>query len=731
MLFPRCLIFGWLVFQFSQSNLYAQKISSRSAGKVDSTNSQKFKETRIQKYLFRLNQKDLDDSLVAFRRNLNKELLLGNKEFDAENYYFAIEHYKEALNSLKDDGFLFFRIAQCYRLAQESKMALGWYQKAIKTKFSNNFIHLEYGNLLRAFDEFSKAEEQYLIHLEKYPEDANVKWLLESMKLGMDWIKQSSRYSVENIEKFNTKYSEFGIAPFKNNGIVLSSTRPESVGNGKFGRLGEDFSDLFESYLDGEGKWSRLTSVLGEINTPNNEGTPGFTSDGNTIYFTRCQQLKGGCRIYVSSREPTGWTKPIKLSVFGDTVEVGQVSVSSKGDKIYFTAAPIEGGFGGKDIWFMNYLGEGQWEEPINLGANVNTAGNDMFPFIHASDTLLFFSSDGHPGIGGLDIFKTTGAGTEWEPAENMRSPINSGADDFGLTANRKARSGFLCSNRVNGKGSDDVYLWNKIPYKLQLSGKIYDDTSGKALPNSVIRLMMEDSTYIETRSDSLGYYSFKLREELKYKLLVSMPKELIPDNIHLGRKKLLLYYPADTSFNTIDTKDDVDMRIDMAMHLIPTDEVLLTDIMYDYDSSSLRPISMLALDSLIRFLNRSPNISIAIHSHTDSRGSDQYNLALSQRRAESVVNYLISRGIGSERLTALGHGESKLINRCRDKVKCPDEDHQLNRRTSFSITAIDLDRMIVKYRRVTGEETENPEESIYTFLLNNRPTPRRGTSRP
>jgi len=233
-----------------------------------------------------------------------------------------------------------------------------------------------------------------------------------------------------------------------------------------------------------------------------------------------------------------------------------------------------------------------------------------------------------------------------------------------------------------------------------------------------------------ETETDSQGAYSFKIREDVRYVLEATVPRSKIPAGLHAGPVQRLLYYPTDTTFDTYQTRDDIDWVMDLPMKLVPTEEFILTDILYDYDSSRLRPVSMVALDSLVRFLNKSPNISIAINSHTDSRGSDGYNRKLSQRRAQSVVDYLRSQGIDSTRLKAIGYGESRLLNRCKDKVRCTEQEHQVNRRTTFSITSIDLDRVIVKYRRVTGEETESTEETLYT-AISEKPRPVRPAARP
>jgi len=675
----------------------------------------KSKPTRALGFLQKL--ADESDTLGSKKPLINPDKLEGNRAYKAENYFFAIDHYKKALRVDKKDIQLPFLIAECYRLANEIKNADVWYARAIKAGVSNDSIHINYGTILRALERYPEAIEQYQGYQRYVPQDAYIKWLIESCKLAQSWLDRPARYTVENLVRFNTKNSEFGITPMKNNAILLSSTRPDAMGTKLYGRLGEDFSDLFESYVDGQNKWTKLRPIPGMINTLGNDATPCLTAEGNTLYFTRCNPKNGSCRIFRTTRSGPGWAEPVMVPIMSDTVDVGHPAVTVNEDKMYFVASNAEGGYGGKDIWFMNRSEDDTWEEPVNLGPTVNTERDEMFPYIHVSDTVLFFASDGHPGMGGLDIFRSVGGGSDWEQAENMRNPINSGADDFGITVNEKITSGFLASSRVDGRGSDDIYIWNFIPYRVTLSGKVYDDTTGQHIPNALVRLVLEDSSYFETKTDSMGEYYFKLREDVNYRIESSVTKENIPYQRHAAPRQRLLYYETDTTFNTYLTKDDTDWNIDLPMRLVPTEEVRLSDIMYDYDKATLRPESLMAMDSLINLLNKSPNISIAIHSHTDSRGSDAYNQALSQRRAQSVVDYLISKGIATQRLTAQGYGESRLINPCKDKAKCSEAEHQLNRRTTFSITAIDLDRVIVKYKRVTGEETEDAEEAIYKAI--------------
>jgi peptidoglycan-associated lipoprotein len=546
-------------------------------------------------------------------------------------------------------------------------------------------------------EKYDDAIEQYNTYLGLNPGDQRAKWLLESCKLAKTWMNTPSRYEINNMRTFNSRQSDYGLALYKNNGVIVSSTREDATGKKVYGRIGEDYSDLFESYVDRRGKWSKLKVIEGGVNTVFNEGTASVNRTGTIMFFTRCSSKTGECKIYSARKMGLKWSDAEPLVLFGDTVNVGQPSLSKDQKKLFFVADNAEGGYGGKDIWFVNKSRGDAWDEPINLGPDINTEFDEMFPYIHENGTTLYFASDGHPGMGGLDIFMAEGGGTEWSQPENMKYPINSGADDFAFIANTKKDKGFLSTNRPGGRGSDDIWQWVLTPLQFNLSGMVYDDSTRRPLSGAEVKLIMEDSTYIEAITDNKGMYTFRLREDLAYRIEVT-------------RKE---YFGEDTSLSTKGLEDSKDFVINIPLKLVPIEEIVLKDILYDFDSDKLKPISKVSLDELVAILKKSENLRIAINSHTDSRGSDEYNLELSQRRAQSVVNYLIENGIDSARLEAVGFGETQLLNQCANGVKCSEEEHQLNRRTTFKVISTDF-KGIIKYRRVTGEEEEEADQ-IFT----------------
>jgi peptidoglycan-associated lipoprotein len=622
----------------------------------------------------------------------------GDKAFEVQNYFLAIDSYKKAIKSKEKKALATYKVAECYRLMNDNKLAESWYARAIKAGYEEPELYLNYAGVLRGMEKYDDAIEQYNTYLGLNPTDSRAKWLLESCKLAKTWMNTPSRYEVNNMKVFNSRQSDYALALYKNNGVILSSTREEATGKKLYGRIGEDFSDLFESTVDRRGKWGKLQVLQGDVNTAFNEGTATVNKTGTIMYFTRCSSKTGECKIYMSRKAGNNWGKAEVIELFGDTVNVGQPSLSKDQKKLYFVADNAPGGQGGKDIWFMNKSRGDSWDEPINLGPQINTEFDEMFPYIHEDDNTLYFASDGHPGMGGLDVFYSEGSGTEWSQPVNMKFPINSGADDFAFIANARKDKGFLSTNRPGGRGSDDIWQWVLTPLQFNLSGQVYDDSTRRALSGAEVKLIfVEDKSYIEAITDNRGMYTFKLREGVDYKIEVT-------------RKE---YFGDDTSLTTKGFEVSKDFVINIPLKAVPIEEVTLNDILYDFNSDKLTPKSKENLKVLIDMMKKSENLIIAINSHTDSRGSDEYNLDLSQRRAQSVVNYLIENGIDSARLQAKGFGETQLLNRCKNGVNCSEEEHQINRRTTFKVVSTDF-KGIIKYRRVTGNE-EKEEDQVFT----------------
>ncbi len=627
-----------------------------------------------------------------------KSLKEANKAFDTENYFDAITLYKKAASKDKNvKAEAYYKVAECYRIISNVKMAEPWYDRAIKAGYAEPSAILKYADILRSAERYDEAIEQYNSYLAKMPDDQQAKNAIEGCKLSKEWKNGETRYKVENMKVFNSRNSDYAPTLYKNNGIVFTSSREDATGKKVDGRTGEEYSDLFESYIDAKtGKWSAPKILEGTVNSPYNEGASCFNKAGSIMYFTLCSNKEGRCKIVTSKKQGANWSEPQTLGLFGDTTTVGQPYLSQDEKTLYFVATNAVGGLGGRDIWMVSKE-KANWGQPVNLGATINTVNDELFPFLN-KDGMLYFASNGHPGMGGLDLFVSKPANGAWSKPENLLPPFNSGGDDFGYVSNAKRDKGFFSSNRDGGRGGDDIWQWILTPLEFTLSGFVRDDSTGKAIARAEIKLIMQDSTYIDTITDVNGKYSFKLKENVAYTVMANKKE----------------YFGATGEVSTVGQEFSKAYTLDLNLKAIPKVEITLKDILYDFNSDVLREESKVSLNTLVKIMKDSPNLKIGIYSHTDSRGSDEYNLELSQRRAQSVVNYLVSQGLSKDRLLAKGFGETQLLNKCANGIECTEQEHEVNRRTTFKVLSTDYKGTII-YKRVTGQEerTEGSNEQF------------------
>lgn len=627
--------------------------------------------------------------------------------FQEKNYTLAIpqlkNEYKEAQVPLLR-GEKAFYVAESYRLSGDFKNAEGWYAEAIKQGY-DAIATYNYAITLKANEKYKQAIEQFTNYARLEPFNKEKAFdQIKACNLAMRWEKERTNLDLQNLS-INTNASEYGPVVTPTGDLVFTSDRVDATGNDTYGWTGEKFSDLYLSKKQTDGSFSGVVSLAAELNSGFNEGTPTFSRDGNEVYFTRCgSQGKGAddyCAIYISRLQSLGgWSNPEKLLLFdADTFNVGHPFLSKDGKYLLF-AAEAPGGYGGKDL-YISILQAGSWTAPRNLGVEINTAGNEVFPFVDDQGTL-YFSSDGHDGLGGLDIFSAPANGGTWSKPENLKLPINSGADDYGIwltkskpkDANDPVRmSGFFSSNRPGGKGKDDIYqfqLSNENLFVLEgvILEKIFENPSD---PNSkVIDFQPVNEANITLKKYAPGFPVVATLSSDKYgRFGYDLTKET--DYYVSGEKEGFLKQSA--KFSTKGLRDLKNITIPVKVKLIveriyEDREIVIPNIYYDYDKTTLRPESYPVLDSLYSLFAENPTIVVEIGAHTDSRGSNEYNLTLSQGRAASVVTYLISKGIPAARLKAVGYGESNPVNKCVDGVECTEEEYQLNRRTTFKILA-------------------------------------------
>ena len=576
-----------------------------------------------------------------------------NEAFNIGEWAKAIDLFKVAYTKTDDDvrkSEIIFKTAECYRLLNEPKEAEQWFKKAIKIKYPDPLAVLYYADALKMNGSFDEAITQYQEYKRLVPDDPRGDIGVKSCELSSKWMEKPTRYVVENVATFNSKDADFAPVYAKKDfkTIYFSSNRSGSKGDEINTITGAGFLDLYETSVDKKGKWSTPVPLAGEfINTPDEEGASSVTQKGSFLYFTRCKVVKHSaeaCKIYVSTRKGTIWGEATQVPIKGasDTTKIGHPSISADENSLYFSS-DLPGGFGENDIWVIKKEKKGgSFGEPINLGPDINSPGNEVYPYIRDNGSL-YFSSDYWVGMGGLDIFqadqdKKSGKWT----VKNLQYPINSSADDFGIIFEGKTDKGFFTSSRRGGKGSDDIYSFFLPPLKFTIAGVVKDEASDEIIPGAKVTLKGSDGVVLEQLTDAEGAYKFKLDLNTDYELTASKDK--------------FLNGKGNESTKGLDENKDFKTDLYMASAIKP---IVLQNINYDYGKWELRPESKVSLDKLVETLNENPQITIELSSNTDFRGKPEQNMVLSQKRAQSVVDYLISTGIEADRLTPVGHGQT------------------------------------------------------------------------
>ncbi|MGD0711542.1 MAG: OmpA family protein [Bacteroidales bacterium] len=594
-----------------------------------------------------------------------------------KDYATSINLYNKALKKATHDQtkYINFQLGECYRNINNYTEAINWYQKAINSGTDTAVVYLHLGEMLIMSGDFANAKSNIEKYISLKPNDNIAKIRLESCNLSMQEQKIKPLFEVKDQTELSSPASDYSISYFKSNKVIISSTRTDK--NTKLDpSTMQSNSDLFESTYDPQkNEWSKPSKVKGTINTSFNEGTFSFDSIQKYGYYSQCNGKSGKdkqCNImYAHYNESTNTWENSKLFDFNSQdFRSQQQAITSDGNTMYF-ASDMPGGYGGSDLYIIKKVG-GVWGKPVNLGATINSIGNEGFPFI-SGDTLLVFASDGLPGFGGLDIFECSIKGGKISKPVNMMPPINSSADDFGLVFKSSKNAGFFCSNRPGGLGDDDIYSYDLIPVILTASGSVKDKASGKNLDYAMAVFMGSDGSIDSAFTDSKGEYIYsKLKPNVTYSIRVTKDGYLNDSKTLAVGKELY-----SKTYNKSTGKD-----LDFTLIKITKEEVKIDNIYYDYDKADIREESKLELNKLVNILKETPDVKLQINSHCDERGEPNYNTELSQRRAQSVVDYLISKGISSDRLFAKGYGFSMpLIKHAKTE-----EQHQMNRRTTFKI---------------------------------------------
>lgn len=638
----------------------------------------------------------------------NKRLQRAYETYEAGEYFDAIDIFKDAYQKItdkKEKVRITFYIGECYRKTNNARQAVMWYKKVISRNYEDPIAVLYLADMLKKEGEYEEAKLQYNNYKELVPGDSRATDGILSCDLALEWMQFPSGYQVEEMRYFNSRSNDYSPTFAKEDYRVVyfTSSREDTYGKKEHGATGENFSDIFESSMDRKGKWSTPVPLGEDINTEDEEGTPYVTSDYSSLYFTRCQSSKNktmGCQIMVARRSGEQWDKPESINLAADSLVVAHPALSPDELTIYFVS-DMEGsikneqGENSKDIWkATRSSASADWGEPVNLGEPINTPEDEEFPYMHADGTL-YFSSNGHVGMGGLDIFKASpGPGGTWE-IQNMKYPMNSSADDFGICFEKDREAGFFSSTR---KGrSDDIYMFLLPPLKFSITGVVKNEHTDEPIAGANIKSISSDGITLENTTNDDGSFKFMLKPGTDYVFLAEKEGFLKGKERETTKGK-----ERSAEFTT-------------TIYLPPIDRVIRIDnIFFDFASADLRPESTVSLDKLVETLNDNPTIVIELGSHTDIRGNDEFNMDLSERRAQSVVDYLISKGIDPRRLISKGYGETvpKTVDR-RDHEAYPflpegqvlteqyinsieDEDlrelaHFLNRRTEFKVLSTDF----------------------------------------
>ncbi len=638
-----------------------------------------------------------------------------DKAFNSSKYFTAAELYKKAIGKVKgreEKQMVTYKIAESYRLMNNSKQAELWYDKAVKSGLDTPTANLYLANAYLTNEKNDLALEQFQEYVRKMPNDSIGRKGLQSVRNAMEWEKKPTSFEVFPETTLNTKEADFAPA-FFDKGLIFTSTREPVKGKNLYEWTGKGYLNLYNAQKGTSNRWGKATLLSKDLSTRFNEGVSSYDAASSTLYYTQCNGNKGKeseCKIYATIFDGANWSLPTLVKIDGTdtTATFGHPSISSDGNILYFSST-IPGGYGGKDIYKATKTGTG-FGTVENLGSSINSSGDDVFPFIHKSGTL-YFASNGRDGAGGLDIYSSDFTEGEFEDANNLKFPMNSTADDFGLILDENKEEGYYASNRIGGKGDDDIYSATAIPFLFNVEGKAFHAGNNKVLPDTKVTLRGSDGSEISTVTDAKGYYKMKLNRRTTYELNAQRSK----------------FFGDVGSLTTDGMKESKDFLVNFKLAPIPV-VIVLKGIYYDLNKADLRSESIVTLDTLVKTLNDNPNITIELSSHTDSRADSAYNLELSQRRAQSVVDYLISKDIEKERMSAKGYGESRLLNECKDGVECTEEQHQVNRRTEFSVLSEDyvpkVKAKVIEQKVPVKRKTnvQPPKPTVVTPPVDNKP---------
>jgi outer membrane protein OmpA-like peptidoglycan-associated protein len=611
------------------------------------------------------------------------------KNYNQYAYIDAIAVYEKVAKKGYKDEKMFQRLGNAYYFNAELTKALKWYDAlfALNTEQETEYYY-RYAHTLKSVGDYKKSDQILELFNQKIKTD-NRGLLFEKNKNYLEQIKKNSgRFEIFDAG-INSRYSDYG-SSFLDNKLVFASARDTGgVAKTKFKWTNKSFTNIYTAELNADGSVGIPKRFENKINSKFNESTPVFTKDGLTMYFTRNNFLNGTkgtdnkkvtlLKLYKASYIGGKWTNIVELPFNSDQYSVAHPTLSVDEKKLYF-ASDMPGTFGQSDLYSVTINTDGSFGKPENLGEMINTEGRETFPFI-SGDNELYFASDGRPGLGGLDVYVSTiKKDLTFSEVQNVGAPINTKLDDFGFILDSKSRTGFFSSNRDGGHGYDDVYRFSetgKLVCEQVLSGIIVDVETNAALDNAKVNLLDYQFQIIgEMVTGVDGEYNFKVYCDKKY-YVRAIKRDYETKEISAIIDKTYLTLSMTKAICKVTVGDDLAKCFGIKM------------IYFDLDKSDIRSEAALVLEKILSVLNQYPNMKLDIRSHTDSRATFKYNEALSDRRVNAVITWLIKNGIAVDRLKGKGYGETQLVNQCDDNMRCTEEEHQANRRSEFIIISM------------------------------------------
>ncbi|PNE28942.1 hypothetical protein BHU09_04320 [Tannerella sp. oral taxon 808] len=620
-------------------------------------------------------------------------------------YYAAAAMYRKLYTKSKPTqrdlrAYIAYRMGYCNQRANNTGRATSAYLNAERYDYPDSLLPFHLGQVCQKEGRYDEAVKYYREYLAQAPTDLRAVRAIEGCDSAKSWREHPTLYQVARMERFNSRRSECCPMYYgdKYDQLYFNSTRGIVHKDSLNAITGLKNNAFFLVKKDENGAWQKPKEVDDPVASEYDQGTPSFSKDGNTMYYTYCAVDATEPRtaeIYLSTRSGAAWSKGQRADIIKDSLTLlAHPAASPDGKYLYFVADAV-GGYGGKDIFRTRLVGASDFGGIENLGPEINTAGDELFPYVRDSVTL-YFASDGHPGMGGLDLFKATQDSAGHWHVTNMRAPINSQGDDFGITFEGRRERGFFSSNRGDARGWDHIYSFEYPTFMVKIDGRV-SDVDEVPVKDAVVRIVGRDGMNVKVPAKADGSYRVELARDIRYVMMASAPG-FLNQNFEL---------------KTSDEEKDETYYVDF--FLSPVDKpVVVENIFYDFDRATLRPESKEALDKLIKLLNENPNVTIELGAHTDRKGSNEYNEGLAQRRAQSVVDYLIAAGIDTARLTAKGYGEmvpktvtaklakkypflpeGTVLDETFVNALPPEEQEvadQLNRRTEFQVTGMDYE---------------------------------------